>query len=198
MSSFPATLTLVFRDQDISPQEQLALGLYLGDGEIERHPQAAQVPIEGGGITLIWKAGRREQTEFTYRHPYPDGSYGWHTDLVHERKHLRNNVADAQRIRPGTLTFTKIRCRRSVVTLFGLQVGHRAVQVGKLITRRRYRALRSLLTSFPQVVGRTERYLPLSARIQGRQRSRWRTQACLARSPSDPDNSRHGTQGRVR
>jgi hypothetical protein len=81
-------LMSVFRDQDLSPQAQLDLGLYLGDGEIERHPQAAQVPIEGGGITLIWKAGRREQTEFTYRHPYADGSYGWHTDLVHERERL--------------------------------------------------------------------------------------------------------------
>jgi len=77
-----------FRDQDLSPQEQQSLGIYLGDGEIERHPQAAQVPGVGGGISLIWEK-TLTRTSFgnrSFRHPYPyqGGGYGWHTDLVHE------------------------------------------------------------------------------------------------------------------
>ncbi|WRT63144.1 uncharacterized protein IL334_000047 [Kwoniella shivajii] len=75
-----------FRDQDLSPQGKQELGLYLGDGEIERHPQAAQVPGVGGGITLIWEQGRKDkiQTGRSHRVPYGGGQFGWHTDLVHE------------------------------------------------------------------------------------------------------------------
>ncbi|WWC90248.1 uncharacterized protein L201_005181 [Kwoniella dendrophila CBS 6074] len=75
-----------FRDQDLSPQQQQELGLYLGDGEIERHPQAAQVPGVGGGLTLIWEQGRKDklQTGRSHRVPYGGGQFGWHTDLVHE------------------------------------------------------------------------------------------------------------------
>jgi len=75
-----------FRDQDLSPQQQQELGVYLGDGEIERHPQAAQVPGVGGGVTLIWEKGRKDRVlqDRSFRKPYPAGSYGWHTDLVHE------------------------------------------------------------------------------------------------------------------
>ncbi|ORY32280.1 hypothetical protein BCR39DRAFT_479070 [Naematelia encephala] len=77
-----------FRDQDVSPQYQQELGLYLGDGEIERHPQAAQVPGLGGGITLIWEAGRNDKAAVfksrSHRVPYGGGQFGWHTDLVHE------------------------------------------------------------------------------------------------------------------
>ncbi|RSH93610.1 hypothetical protein EHS25_006256 [Saitozyma podzolica] len=75
-----------FRDQDLSPQQQQALGVYLGDGEIERHPQAAQVPGLGGGVSLIWEQGRRDKifTKRSWRVPYGGGQFGWHTDLVHE------------------------------------------------------------------------------------------------------------------
>ena len=42
------TTFVVFRDQDLSPQKQQEIGLYLGDGEIEIHPQVPQVPgVEG-------------------------------------------------------------------------------------------------------------------------------------------------------
>ncbi|SJL08782.1 related to alpha-ketoglutarate-dependent taurine dioxygenase [Armillaria ostoyae] len=79
-----------FRDQDLSPQKQRELGLYLGQDEVEVHPQVAQVPGLPG-VSLIWEAGRKdkEYKEFSkagrrgFRHAYPSGSYGWHTDLVH-------------------------------------------------------------------------------------------------------------------
>ena len=76
----------VFRDQELSPQEQQSLGLYLGDGEIERHPQAPQVPGVGGGVSLIWEQGRRDKIhrQRSHRVPYGGGQFGWHTDLVHE------------------------------------------------------------------------------------------------------------------
>lgn len=76
----------VFRDQDLSPQEQQELGLYLGHGEIERHPQAPQVPGLGGGVSLIWEQGRRDGfgKGRSFRVPYGGGQFGWHTDLVHE------------------------------------------------------------------------------------------------------------------
>ncbi|KAJ7771207.1 putative alpha-ketoglutarate-dependent sulfonate dioxygenase [Mycena olivaceomarginata] len=75
---------IVFRDQDLSPQKQKELGVYLGDGEIEIHPQVPQVPgVEG--VTLIWEKAREYQTKVPrgFRNAYPSGSYGWHTDLVH-------------------------------------------------------------------------------------------------------------------
>jgi len=73
-----------FRDQDLSPQQQRDLGVYLGDGEIEIHPQVAQVPGVPG-VTLIWESGRKDQLakNRSFRNAYPSGSYGWHTDLVH-------------------------------------------------------------------------------------------------------------------
>ncbi|WWD22601.1 hypothetical protein CI109_107094 [Kwoniella shandongensis] len=75
-----------FRDQDLSPQQQQELGLYLGHGEIERHPQGAQVPGIGGGVTLIWEKGQKDNRSANRSHrvPYGSGQYGWHTDLVHE------------------------------------------------------------------------------------------------------------------
>ncbi|KAI5475974.1 hypothetical protein MNV49_000533 [Pseudohyphozyma bogoriensis] len=89
-----------FRDQDVSPQAQKELGVYLGDGEIEIHPQAAQVPGVGGGVTLIWPDGRQDNPTAphkrqegsvksksdAFRIPYgaSANSFGWHTDLVHE------------------------------------------------------------------------------------------------------------------
>jgi len=83
-----AERTVVFvRDQDISPQEQKELGLYLGDGEIEVHPQAPQVPNVGGGVSLIWEPANTnyiQRGQRNFAHVYPSGTYGWHTDLVHE------------------------------------------------------------------------------------------------------------------
>ncbi|WVF67006.1 hypothetical protein IAT40_001749 [Kwoniella sp. CBS 6097] len=82
-----AERSVVFlRDQDLSPQQQQELGLYLGDGEIERHPQAPQVPGLGGGVSLIWEKGRKDRffNNRSFRVPYGGGQFGWHTDLVHE------------------------------------------------------------------------------------------------------------------
>lgn len=74
-----------FRDQDLSPQAQQSLGIYLGHGEIERHPQAAQVPGIGGGVSLIWEqANKQFLSSRSHRVPYGGGQFGWHTDLVHE------------------------------------------------------------------------------------------------------------------
>ncbi|TYJ53787.1 hypothetical protein B9479_005547 [Cryptococcus floricola] len=74
-----------FRDQDLAPQTQQALGLHFGHGQIERHPQAAQVPGIGGGVSLIWEKGRKDGLHAgkSHRVPYPGGGFGWHTDLVH-------------------------------------------------------------------------------------------------------------------
>ncbi|KAL7419274.1 hypothetical protein Q5752_006111 [Cryptotrichosporon argae] len=82
-----AERSVVFlRDQDVSPQFQLELGEYFGGGEVERHPQAAQVPGVGGGVTLIWEKSRPAAVRGARSHrvPYPNGAFGWHTDLVHE------------------------------------------------------------------------------------------------------------------
>ncbi|WWC93184.1 hypothetical protein V866_000017 [Kwoniella sp. B9012] len=79
------------RDQDISPQEQKELGIYLGDGEIEIHPQSPQVPGVGGGVSIIWPEGEGKaglsRVNRDYRFPYGKtvrSKFGWHTDLVHE------------------------------------------------------------------------------------------------------------------
>lgn len=68
---------VVFRDQDLSPQKQKELGLYLGDGEIEIHPQVPQVPGVPG-VTLIWETAREYQLKAPrgFRNAYPSGSYG--------------------------------------------------------------------------------------------------------------------------
>ncbi|KAJ7148732.1 hypothetical protein C8R43DRAFT_1068815 [Mycena crocata] len=73
-----------FRNQDLSPQKQKELGVYLGDGEIEIHPQVPQVPGVPG-VTLIWEKAREYQIAKPrgFRDAYPSGNYGWHTDLVH-------------------------------------------------------------------------------------------------------------------
>ncbi|KAL4871532.1 hypothetical protein BDV12DRAFT_206272 [Aspergillus spectabilis] len=81
-----------FRDQDISPQQQKALGEHYG--EIEVHPQVAQVPGVPG-VTVIWPA--LQATEFPANFRRPGGASRWHTDLVHERQpagvtHLHNDT----------------------------------------------------------------------------------------------------------
>ncbi|KAJ7243445.1 hypothetical protein C8J57DRAFT_1365955 [Mycena rebaudengoi] len=82
-----AERSIVFlREQDLSPQKQKELGVYLGDGEIEIHPQVPQVPGVPG-VTLIWENAREYKDYYKggrgFRNAYPSGSYGWHTDLVH-------------------------------------------------------------------------------------------------------------------
>lgn len=81
-----------FRDQDISPQEQKALGEWYG--EIEIHPQVPQVPgVEG--VTVIWPELQAKERPANFRNP--GGASRWHTDLVHEKHpagitHLHNDT----------------------------------------------------------------------------------------------------------
>lgn len=81
-----------FRDQDISPQEQKALGEHYG--KIEVHPQVPQVPgVEG--VTVIWPALQAQERKADFRNP--GGASRWHTDLVHELQpagitHLHNDT----------------------------------------------------------------------------------------------------------
>ncbi|KAL1408999.1 hypothetical protein Q8F55_005823 [Vanrija albida] len=75
-----------FRDQDLSPQAQRELGLYWGQGRIEVHPQAPQVPGQPGAL-IIWEEGRPKNwgpSARSHRLPYGGGHYGWHSDLSHE------------------------------------------------------------------------------------------------------------------
>ncbi|KAF4556521.1 Alpha-ketoglutarate-dependent sulfonate dioxygenase-like protein 3 [Elsinoe fawcettii] len=80
-----------FRDQDISPQQQKALGEYYG--KVEIHPQVPQVPgVEG--VTVIWPALQATERPANFRNP--GGASRWHTDLVHELQpagitHLHND-----------------------------------------------------------------------------------------------------------
>jgi len=81
-----------FRDQDLSPQQQKALGEYYG--EIEIHPQVPQVPGVPG-VTVIWPALAATERKADFRNP--GGASRWHTDLVHERQpagitHLHNDT----------------------------------------------------------------------------------------------------------
>jgi len=68
-----------FRDQDISPQQQRALGDYYG--EVEVHPQVPHVPGVPG-VTIIWPALQATERKASFRQP--GGAAHWHTDLVHE------------------------------------------------------------------------------------------------------------------
>lgn len=86
-------VVVFFRDQDLTPQNQLALGEYWG--QVERHPQAPFVPLperpgedyaKGSGISVIWRS-------FLNKHfGINEGFRGrgifskWHTDLVHEKQ----------------------------------------------------------------------------------------------------------------
>ncbi|KAI9839485.1 MAG: hypothetical protein M1819_002110 [Sarea resinae] len=69
-----------FRDQDISPQQQKALGEWYGD--IEVHPQVPQVPGVPG-VTVIWPALQATESAASFRKP--GGASRWHSDLVHEK-----------------------------------------------------------------------------------------------------------------
>ncbi|KAF2109002.1 hypothetical protein BDV96DRAFT_503650 [Lophiotrema nucula] len=85
-----------FRDQDITPQQQKALGEYYGEIEIHVRIQP-QVPSVPGvpGTTVIWPA--LQATEFAASFRQTGGASRWHTDLVHERQpagitHLHNDT----------------------------------------------------------------------------------------------------------
>ncbi|KAH7040021.1 alpha-ketoglutarate-dependent sulfonate dioxygenase [Microdochium trichocladiopsis] len=80
-----------FRNQDISPQQQLDLGKYYGLPEV--HPQVPQVPGELG-VTVIWPDLQATERKASFRNP--GGASRWHTDLVHELQpagitHLHND-----------------------------------------------------------------------------------------------------------
>ncbi|KAL1406446.1 hypothetical protein Q8F55_008145 [Vanrija albida] len=73
-----------FRDQDLSPQKQLEIGKYLGDGEVFDFGTIATVPSLGPGITIIWEKARSYKR--SYRLPWPEyngyNGQGWHIDGV--------------------------------------------------------------------------------------------------------------------
>lgn len=66
-----------FRDQDLSPQEQKALGEHYG--KIEVHPLVPQVPgVEG--VSVIWPALMATERTANFRNP--GGASRWHVDDV--------------------------------------------------------------------------------------------------------------------
>ncbi|KAG0669158.1 hypothetical protein C6P42_004554, partial [Pichia californica] len=87
-------VVVFFKDQDLSPQEQLKLGKYYGNVEI--HPQAPHVPGLPG-TSVIWndyKQSHGLKLNFannnlgnwdSQKNPAV-GTQVWHTDLVHERQ----------------------------------------------------------------------------------------------------------------
>lgn len=94
-------VVVFFRDQDLSPQKQLALGKYWG--QVEVHPQVPRVPdgVDGenlAGISTIWQDYAREfyGLPLTFKNSI-GGNSQWHTDLVHEYQpagitHLHNDT----------------------------------------------------------------------------------------------------------
>ncbi|KUL86969.1 hypothetical protein ZTR_05740 [Talaromyces verruculosus] len=81
-----------FRDQDLSPQQQKALGEHYG--EVEVHPQVGQVPGVPG-VTVLWPALQAVEREPNFRKT--GGASAWHSDLVHESQpagitHLHNDT----------------------------------------------------------------------------------------------------------
>lgn len=94
-------VVVFFRDQDLSPQKQLALGKYWG--QVEVHPQVPRVPdgVDGenlAGISTIWQDYSREfyGLPLTFKNSI-GGNSQWHTDLVHEYQpagitHLHNDT----------------------------------------------------------------------------------------------------------
>ncbi|KAK6463278.1 taurine catabolism dioxygenase [Scheffersomyces coipomensis] len=98
-------VVVFFRDQDLSPQAQLALGEYWG--QVERHPQAPHVPLperedadeiaKGSGISVIWRKFFNEYYGLSKGFKKKQAAAGWHTDLVHEHQpagltHLHNDT----------------------------------------------------------------------------------------------------------
>jgi len=73
-----------FRDQDLSPQDQLKLGEYWG--EIEVHPQVPHVPGLPG-TSVIWPDLLKADFGASFRNPV--GTQNWHTDLWDFKLDLR-------------------------------------------------------------------------------------------------------------
>ncbi|OCF55428.1 sulfonate dioxygenase [Kwoniella mangroviensis CBS 10435] len=70
-----------FRDQNITPQEQLELGKWYGVPEV--HPTAARVHKDLPGVTIISdEIAKTNGLEPDYKSPF--GTQNWHTDLTHE------------------------------------------------------------------------------------------------------------------
>ncbi|MCJ1401791.1 hypothetical protein MMC11_005008 [Xylographa trunciseda] len=90
-----AERSVVFlRDQDISPQQQRALGAYFGTVEV--HPQVPQVPGVPG-VTVMWPDLQIREGLRPASFRQPGGAARWHTDLVHEAQpagitHLHNDT----------------------------------------------------------------------------------------------------------
>ncbi|ROW08665.1 hypothetical protein VPNG_06449 [Cytospora leucostoma] len=88
-----AERSVVFlRDQDLSPQQQKALGEWLG--EVEIHPQHPHVPGLPG-VNIIWPDLQATERSASFRNP--GGASRWHSDLVHELNpagytHLHNDT----------------------------------------------------------------------------------------------------------
>ncbi|GME77001.1 unnamed protein product [Ambrosiozyma monospora] len=87
-------VVVFFRDQKLSPQKQLELGDYWG--QVEKHPQAAQVPGLRG-VTVIWNDYKNKKgMGLTFKNSNysnwdsdkfaPKGNQAWHSDLCHEHQ----------------------------------------------------------------------------------------------------------------
>jgi hypothetical protein len=70
-----------FRDQDLSPQQQLELGRHFG--EVEVNPQDAYIPGLPG-TTVVWPEMSLTMRPFNFRNPF--GTQNWHTDMVYENQ----------------------------------------------------------------------------------------------------------------
>lgn len=86
-------VVVFFRDQDLTPQNQLALGEYWG--QVERHPQAPFVPLPGkdgeeykgsSGVSIIWRKFFNNHFGFDKGFKNRAVTAQWHTDLVHEKQ----------------------------------------------------------------------------------------------------------------
>ncbi|TYJ56349.1 hypothetical protein B9479_002897 [Cryptococcus floricola] len=71
---------VLFRDQDLTPQQQLELGHYFGVPEV--HPTAARVPNLPGVSIITDEIARTNGLIPDYKSPFP--TQKWHTDLTHE------------------------------------------------------------------------------------------------------------------
>ncbi|WOO83043.1 Putative alpha-ketoglutarate-dependent sulfonate dioxygenase [Vanrija pseudolonga] len=75
-----------FRDQDLSPHDQLALGKYLGDGAVHRDDSIANVPGFEDSLTVVWETARLYKRSF--RNPWPEydvgRGHGWHVDEIYQ------------------------------------------------------------------------------------------------------------------
>ncbi|OCF34067.1 sulfonate dioxygenase [Kwoniella heveanensis BCC8398] len=69
-----------FRDQNLTPQDQLKLGKYYGVPEV--HPTAARVPGLPGVTIITDEIAKVNGLEVDYKSPF--GTQKWHTDLTHE------------------------------------------------------------------------------------------------------------------